>query len=467
MRTRVRRNDNAEPNRVQRWDRVEMPVLDPATRTPQGYLILHASVARPGVFDYVGPDGVVVRELVRAETLHDAASLTTLAGLPVTLLHPDQDVTPDNVDELGIGVIGPEIEILAKTGHVRVTKVIQSRRALDAIDAGVLEASLGYACAIIEGGGEHPEFGPFDQEQGPRLYNHSAIVPEGRHGETVRLRADSGDRQAVNRQDAAPAGSWRRVRLDATPPTPTPTPPTPTPTPAPQARRDATMHLYLFAFATLLGLGVTRADGKYTRNDQEITEEQLVAAITKAIQSLQEEATETEPVEGEMTLEAAMDKIKTLEAERDGLLKDKSDQEEEEEKEVEKADRADLDKLADRMRFDRRAWTANTTANDRRLALAISAKLLPADSELRTDAKPSGVDLQVLKGVATALPAMYPEGGTRQPEPRRDSRPLAFNPTPPPVRDPNDPQPREDEAPAVDPHRQHILDQQKLRRNSA
>ena len=227
------------------------------------------------------------------------------------------------------------------------------------------------------------------------------------------------------------------------------------------------MHLYLFAFATLLGLGVTRADGKYTRNDQEITEEQLVAAITKAIQSLQEEATETEPEEGELSTDQMKEKITDLEGQLATMRQEKADQEEEEEKEVEKADCANLDKMADRMRFDRRAWTANTSSDDRRLALVKHAKLLPAETELRTDAKPNGLDPSVLKGVAIALPSMYPEGGPRQTTPtRRDSRPLAFDPTPPPVRGPNDPEPREDEAPPVDPHRQFILDKQKAR-NSA
>lgn len=448
----VRRTDNADPTSVQRWDRVEMPALDPATRTPQGYLIVHASVAKPGVYDYIGPDGTVVKELVRAETLHDAASLTTLAGIPVTLTHPDEDVTPDNVGELGVGVVGPTIEVLAKTGHVRVTKVIQDRRGLDALAAGVVEASLGYMCPIIDGGGEHPEFGRYDQEQGPRIYNHSAIVPEGRHGETVRLRVDSGDRQAVNRYDSAPAeGEWRRVRLDSAP-APTPAPPKPTPTPAPQARRDS-MPLYLFAIAAILGLGVTRRDEKLYRNDQEITQEQLVAAVTEAIQKLQGEAAANEPAEGELTPEQMQAKISELTAELETMRTEKADQEKEEEEKLEKADRATLDALAKRMRFDTRAWTKDTTSDERRLALLKHAKFdgIDADAVLRTDAKPSGLDPVLVRGMAQALPQMYPEAGG-QPR-RQDHRPLAFPPKPPKAADPTI---REDDAPPADPHRAWI-----------
>lgn len=67
---------------VQRFDRGE---LRSAVRTPEGYYLAEAYVARPGVYEYLNADGSTRRELILPEELHHADSLATLARKPVTL----------------------------------------------------------------------------------------------------------------------------------------------------------------------------------------------------------------------------------------------------------------------------------------------------------------------------------------------------------------------------------------------
>ena len=110
MRTRQRRTDSADaPVRVHRRDRAQML---PGERTRDGYLRVHAMIARPGVMEYADLDGTIVRELIPADELHRADSLRTLASVPVTLGHPEEDVTPDNVSSYGVGSVGEEVAVL-------------------------------------------------------------------------------------------------------------------------------------------------------------------------------------------------------------------------------------------------------------------------------------------------------------------------------------------------------------------
>ena len=126
----------------------------------------------------------------------------------------------------------------------------------------------------------------------------------------------------------------------------------------------------------ILGLGLSRRDNKWHRNDQAVELEVVIATITQALQSLQTAAEPTEPAPGELTTDEMKEKITKLEDELATMRTEKADQEKEEEEEAEKTDRAKLDAIAKRMRFDTRAWTAATTADDRRLALVVAAKLM-------------------------------------------------------------------------------------------
>lgn len=171
-------------------------------RTPEGYVFAEGYAARPGVMRY--SDGQTEwLELVPEETLHDAASLITLAGKPLTVEHPEQPVGPDNVGEHGAGDVGDEVTI-ADNGYLRVKVAARRRDALDAIEGGKVELSPGYTCDVDWSPGVHPVHGRYDAVQRNRRYNHLALVDRARGGPSIRLRVDGAAVQ-VDSQPEPPA----------------------------------------------------------------------------------------------------------------------------------------------------------------------------------------------------------------------------------------------------------------------
>jgi hypothetical protein len=350
--------------------------------------------------EYVNADGSITRELIPPDELHDVDSLRSLAGLPVTLGHPREDVSPDNVGTYGVGAMGNDVEILANSGHVRVLLVLHRRDALEAVDNGTVEVSPGYTTVIDPTPGEHPVYGRYDAIQRQRRYNHLAVVDQARGGHTVKLRADRDERRATRRCDSVPDDPRvaQRVKLDTAPPTTTPTP-------APRARGGNTVHPFLITLSALLALPYTRADDGQLldkRSDAAITEDQLMAAIADAIRDLREQAQaaeDTQPAEGELSREQLQAKITELEGELAAMRQADEQAKADAAAEQERADCAELEQLADRMGYDRSAWTADTRADERRLQLAKARQLVDAEAVLRSDSAPQGVDPLLVRGM--------------------------------------------------------------------
>ena len=86
MRTRQRRTDSADsPVRVFRRDRAQML---PGERTPEGYLRVHAMIAKPGVMEYQNADG----------TYGMCSVYSTLEPAPVLLLDGAYSTRPELAD---------------------------------------------------------------------------------------------------------------------------------------------------------------------------------------------------------------------------------------------------------------------------------------------------------------------------------------------------------------------------------
>jgi hypothetical protein len=164
--------------------------LRPSHQTPEGYRYCEGFAAKAGVLVYRRADGSVVRELVDEETLSDPESQASLALKPVTLHHPEQDVGPENIGELGVGLVGPQVITMAG-GYVKVVLTVTRADALEAIEKGITELSPGYYCEVIPTPGVHPKHGAYDAIQRGRRYNHLAIVDKARGGPDIHLRADS------------------------------------------------------------------------------------------------------------------------------------------------------------------------------------------------------------------------------------------------------------------------------------
>jgi hypothetical protein len=174
-----------------RFDRGE---LRPAKRTDEGYLVLDGYIARPGIYVYRNQDGSLRRELVPEATLSSKSSLDSLRLKPVTNNHPDPSehpemVTRENVQDLSVGTTGETVEI-SSDGRPRFTMTLQHEDAIVAAESGKVHLSPGYRCDLRWESGDHPNFGKYDAIQENRVYNHLALVDQGRGGAAASIRMD-------------------------------------------------------------------------------------------------------------------------------------------------------------------------------------------------------------------------------------------------------------------------------------
>ena len=165
-------------------------ILGKPYRRADGTLLCEAIVGKPGILRYRDAEGKEWLELVPESTLADPEYLAALGRAVVTLEHPEEDVTPDNVATYQAGDTDGDVELL-EGGFVRARLAVRRRDALTAIDSGVSEISPGYDVELDETPGVDPTYGRYDAIQIKRKLNHLAIVPKGRSGPEVRLRADS------------------------------------------------------------------------------------------------------------------------------------------------------------------------------------------------------------------------------------------------------------------------------------
>ncbi len=166
---------------------------------PDGSKLVEGYIAKEGVLDYETPGGELWREYVPAETLQ--ASAQQLVGLPVTMEHPPEDVTPDNYQEYAVGsVISADWD--AEANAVRCVLSIMRRDILEAVDSGKVELSPGYMADVDETPGNGPH-GAYDAVQTGRGYNHVAFVDEARGGPAIRARVDSA-RHVITTQEPDP-----------------------------------------------------------------------------------------------------------------------------------------------------------------------------------------------------------------------------------------------------------------------
>lgn len=153
-----------------------------------GYLRIDGVVAHVGILEYMDDDGTVIREFVPEETLFEPASLSSLAGAPVTLQHPPVMVTPSNYKQYSQGSVNG---MPKRDGdNLVASMLVIGNEALHAVEYdGVSELSPGYSVDLDETPGEwHGQ--KYDRVQRNRRYNHQAIVDAARGGSACSLRFD-------------------------------------------------------------------------------------------------------------------------------------------------------------------------------------------------------------------------------------------------------------------------------------
>ncbi len=198
VKTNIRRFDNIDNSQ---WMTV------PFERTNEGFLRGRAIVTSIGVFTYKRADGTIQRELRLPEEVFAEGTLNSMKLKPVTLNHPTELVTSDNVKELQVGSLGDNPS-WTKEWHDRnreevtdgincaIDMVITRKDAIDAILNGKQALSMGYTCDLEMAEPNATWCGiEYDFIQRNIRYNHCAIVDSARAGDNakIELRADSED----------------------------------------------------------------------------------------------------------------------------------------------------------------------------------------------------------------------------------------------------------------------------------
>lgn len=176
-----------------------------------------ANLTRVGVLVYSREDGSKIRELRHPDEVFAADSLSTLAGAPVTDLHPTKPVRPSNWREVSVGHVGDEVKEDGK--FVAASLTIQDESTIVKIEhEDRSELSCGYSCQLDETPGDF-EGERYDAIQRSIRYNHVALGPAGwgRAGNEVALRLDAQGNQITDNPADKPTKEtvpMKIVRID-------------------------------------------------------------------------------------------------------------------------------------------------------------------------------------------------------------------------------------------------------------
>ena len=173
-----------------RFDRSSLPAS--FLETPEGYVRVRGTFSRSGCQTYTNPDGSKRVEYRPPEEVSHPDSLLSMGGLPVTLEHPPQLLTPDTVRQHTRGHSGTQVEFT--DGFVHGTVTLTDREAIEAVKRrDAVELSVGYRCDYDPTPGTAPDGTRYDGVQRNISGNHLAVTRKARAGSEVRLHFDSAD----------------------------------------------------------------------------------------------------------------------------------------------------------------------------------------------------------------------------------------------------------------------------------
>lgn len=150
--------------------------------TPEGYLIYeNVPIARTGAMTYMRTDSrhfmnsrtQTVEAYTEANELFNDRTIASFNLKPVTIGHPESDVTKDNWQDLAHGIV---VEPKRKGDELIADIMITNAEAIKAVNAGQKELSCGYDADIENRNGKYYKKNI--------IGNHVAIVPNGRAGTT-------------------------------------------------------------------------------------------------------------------------------------------------------------------------------------------------------------------------------------------------------------------------------------------
>ena len=189
---------------MQRFDQVPFA----ATRTAEGFIRDTPIVGRTGVLLYRNADGSERREYRPPEEAFRADSLASLQGKPITIGHK-AFVTAGNAAQ--VAPVGSVLSAGRQDGNNIVADIVVYN-----LDTDSRELSCGYTLTLDETPGTTPEGEHYDAIQRNIVYNHLAIVPQGRAG-IARLNMDG--EQVIDDEDNSKEDNkmaeMTKIRLDS------------------------------------------------------------------------------------------------------------------------------------------------------------------------------------------------------------------------------------------------------------
>lgn len=173
-----------------------------AQRTDEGFIVDTPTITRTGVFPYRNTDGSMRYELRHPDDVFKQDSLDSIKGKPITDLHQGL-ITAKTAKGKTIGTV-------LTGGRQDGENVIAEITIHDtsAVDDGNIDLSCGYTLDVIREDGEY-NGQTYTHRQTNIFYNHLAIVPKGRAGNS-RLNLDAADDAAF----FSHGESMKTIRLD-------------------------------------------------------------------------------------------------------------------------------------------------------------------------------------------------------------------------------------------------------------
>jgi hypothetical protein len=177
--------------------------------TKDGYMVCMPRVARTGIQEYLGvemgrPDLEKVLVYRPESEVFSKDAVRTLARKPVTIEHPDEEVTASNWRMHSVGYLGDDV--LRDGDFIRVPLHVMDAAAVNEVKSGRSQLSVGYSAMIEWGDGVTPDGKPYQAKQTSIRANHVAITHTARGGPQLRM----GD----NRRDAM---TTRTITVDHLP----------------------------------------------------------------------------------------------------------------------------------------------------------------------------------------------------------------------------------------------------------
>ena len=156
--------------------------------TPEGYLLCKdVAISRTGILIYaageimgveMGADGTANVERPSAEVF-DPESMASFEGKPITMLHPDEMVSPETWQRLSIGVV---LNVRQSGNLLIADMLITDSEAINLVRNKLIkEVSCGYDA-------EYEQTRPGYAIQRKIRGNHTALVPRGRCGSTCSIK---------------------------------------------------------------------------------------------------------------------------------------------------------------------------------------------------------------------------------------------------------------------------------------